>query len=139
VHLRIYLITHLPLSIRSLFFFFQYLHINYGNKMVQITFIKLYKSSLLMLLISAQKWYISCVILGILVTCFARLSMKKLQFYASMPFMLYVPNSTLFVQKNTSKDQKINQSCKTISLKQDSSRLSEKTAESNCQSRLQLA
>jgi len=53
--------------------------------------------------------------------------------------MLYVSYSILFVQENTSKDQEINESCKTISFKRDSSRLREKTAESNCQSRLQLA
>jgi hypothetical protein len=34
--------------------------------------------------------------LDILVTCFARLSMEKLQYYANMSFMLYVPYSTLF-------------------------------------------
>ena len=64
------------------------------------------------LVISAQKWYISCVSLGILVTCFARLSMEKLQFYANMSFMLYVPYSTLFVQENISKDQEINQNAR---------------------------
>jgi hypothetical protein len=89
--------------------------------------------------INAQKCYISRVSLGILVTFFARLSMEKLQFYVNMPFMLYVPYSTLFEQENASKDQEINQNCKKISLKRDSSRLSEKTVESNCQSHFQLA
>jgi len=48
--------------------------------------------------------------------------MEKLQFYASMSFMLYVPYSILFVQENTSKDQEINQSCKTVSLKRENCR-----------------
>jgi hypothetical protein len=43
---------------------------------------------------------------------------EKLQFSAKMPFMLYVPYSTLFVQENTSKDQEINQSCKVTRFKQ---------------------
>jgi hypothetical protein len=37
---------------------------------------------------------------------FYKLLMEKLQFYALMPFMLYMPYSALFVQENTSKDQK---------------------------------
>jgi len=32
--------------------------------------------------------------------------MEKLQLYACIPFMLYMPYSTLYVQENTSKDQK---------------------------------
>jgi len=39
-------------------------------------------------LISAQKWYISCVNLGTLVICFANYLRKKLQFDAIMSFML---------------------------------------------------
>jgi len=31
--------------------------------------------------------------------------MEKLQLCALMPFMLYMPYSTLFVQENTSKDK----------------------------------
>jgi len=69
---------------------------------------------------------------------FCKLSMEKLQSYANIPFMLYVPYSTVFVHENESKDQEINQSCKTISLKRDESRLSKKTVESHCQSRFQL-
>jgi len=51
------------------------------------------------------------------VTCFARLSIEKLQFNANMPFMLYVAYSILFVQENTSKNQEINQNAKPTRLK----------------------
>jgi hypothetical protein len=40
--------------------------------------------------------------------------MEKLQFYADMSFMLYVPYFTLFVQENTSKDQEINQNARSV-------------------------
>jgi len=58
--------------------------------------------------------------------------MEKLQFYANMPFMLYVPYYILFVQENTSKDQEINKNAK-------SARLNEQVPESTRSARLQLA
>jgi len=65
--------------------------------------------------------------------------MKKLQFYANMSFMIYVPYSTFFVQENTSKGQEINKNAKANSLQVSSSRLSEILTEKHCQSRFQLA
>jgi hypothetical protein len=56
-------------------------------------------------MISAQKWYISCANLGIFSDLFCKLSKEKLLIIVFIPFMLYMSDSTQFMQEMTSKEQ----------------------------------